>query len=140
MAQRPEWFRQQVEVVAMDGFTGYATWAKQQFPKAVRVMDPFHVGCLAGDKVTQCRRRLQQETYDWWGRKNDLLYKNRLTLLTSMRFLTPRKAKRLEELFGFDESYLQLREAWLVYQDVLDCYADRNRRRGKRKMGRLIDH
>lgn len=140
MAQRPEWFRQQVEVVAMDGFTGYATWAKQQFPQAVRVMDPFHVARLAGDKVTKCRRRLQQETYGRRGRKNDPLYKNRLTLLTSMRFLTEKKAKRLEELFGFDQSYLQLKEAWLVYQDVLDCYADRNRRRGKRKMGRLIDH
>lgn len=79
----------------MDGFTGYVTWAQQQFPQADRVMDLFHVARLAGDKVTKCRQRLQQETYRRGGRKEDPLYKNRLTLLTSRVWLTPKKGETM---------------------------------------------
>ena len=41
-AQSPQ-FRDQVEVVAMDGFGGYKTAATDQLPEATTVMDPFYV-------------------------------------------------------------------------------------------------
>jgi transposase len=44
MARRtPAAWRQGLEVVAMDGFTGYKTAAAEEVPDAVAVMDPFHV-------------------------------------------------------------------------------------------------
>lgn len=57
---RPEAWRAGVEVVAMDGFTGFKTATTDQLPDAVAVMDPFHVVRLAGDAMDQCRRRVQQ--------------------------------------------------------------------------------
>ena len=36
-------FRDGIEVVAMDGFTGFKTATTEELPDAVAVMDPFHV-------------------------------------------------------------------------------------------------
>src|SRR5512135_755494 len=41
-ARDPAW-REGIEVVAMDGFTGYKTAAASEVPDAIAVMDPFHV-------------------------------------------------------------------------------------------------
>jgi len=43
LAARPQAWRDRVEVVAMDGFTGFKTAAAEELPQAVAVMDPFHV-------------------------------------------------------------------------------------------------
>ena len=46
LAARPQAWRDRVEVVAMDGFTGFKTAAirtAEELPKAVAVMDRFHV-------------------------------------------------------------------------------------------------
>ncbi len=60
LADRPQTWRDAVEVVAMDGFTGFKTATTEELPDAVAVMDPFHVVRLAGDALDQCRRRVQQ--------------------------------------------------------------------------------
>ena len=57
LAQRPEAWRQGLEVVAMDGFTGFKTATTEELPDATAVMDPFHVVHLAGDALDRCRRR-----------------------------------------------------------------------------------
>ena len=46
---RPQHWRDGVEVVAMDGFSGFKSAAADELPAAVPVMDPFHVVRLAGD-------------------------------------------------------------------------------------------
>ncbi|MDK9622068.1 transposase, partial [Propionibacterium freudenreichii] len=40
-------WREGIEVVAMDGFTGFKTAAAEELPDAAPVMDPFHVIRLA---------------------------------------------------------------------------------------------
>ncbi|MDK6808467.1 transposase, partial [Corynebacterium aurimucosum] len=62
LKERDPSFREQIQVVTMDGFTGYATAVEEQLPQADKVMDPFHVVHLAADKLTSCRQRLQRET------------------------------------------------------------------------------
>jgi transposase len=62
LAERPDAWRNQVEVVAMDGFTGFKTATAEELPDAVAVMDPFHVVRLAGDALDRCRRRVQLAT------------------------------------------------------------------------------
>ena len=79
LAARPQAWRDRVEVVAMDGFTGFKTAAAEELPQAVAVMDPFHVVRLAGDALDQCRRRVQQDTRGHRGRKDDPLYRSRRT-------------------------------------------------------------
>lgn len=89
LAARPEAWRAGVEVVAMDGFTGFKTATTEELPDATTVMDPFHVVRLAGDALDQCRRRIQQELHGHRGRAQDPLYRARRTLHTGADLLTP---------------------------------------------------
>ena len=82
LAERAQAWRERVEVVAMDGFTGLQTAAVEELPDAVAVMDPFHVVRLAGAALEHCRRRVQQDTCGHRGRKGDPLYAARRTLHT----------------------------------------------------------
>jgi len=77
LAERPQTWRSGVEVVAMDGFTGFKTAAAEELPDAVAVMDPIHAIRLAGDALDQCRRQVQQATHGHRGRKDDPLYRAR---------------------------------------------------------------
>jgi len=80
LADRDQAWRQRVEVVAMDGFTGFKTAAAEELPDAVAVMDPFHVVRLAGDALDECRRRIQQIIHGHRGHQGDPLYSARRTL------------------------------------------------------------
>ena len=42
LADRPQAWRDRVQVVAMNGFTGFKTAANEQLPDAVTVLDPFY--------------------------------------------------------------------------------------------------
>ncbi len=75
LAERPKAWRDGVDVVAMDGFTGFKTATAEELPDAVAVTDPFHVVRLAGEALDQCRRRIQQGIHGHRGRKDDPLYR-----------------------------------------------------------------
>lgn len=57
-------FRAQVEVMTMDGFTGYATAVEDVVPTARRVMDPFHVVHLCSGET----HRVSAVWADKWSR------------------------------------------------------------------------
>ena len=82
LADRPQSWRNAVEVVAMDGFTGFKTATTKELPEAVAVMDPFQTVRLAGDALDACRRRVQQDLHGHRGRTSDPLYRARRTLHT----------------------------------------------------------
>ena len=103
LADRPQAWRDAVEVVAMDGFTGFKTAAAEELPDAVAVMDPFHVVRLAGDALDRCRRRVQQDLHGHRGRTGDPLYRARRTLHTGADLLTDKQTQRLQALFAADE-------------------------------------
>ena len=71
LASRPDTWRERIEIVAMDGFTGFKSAAAEELPGARAVMDPFHVVHLAGDAHDECRRRIQQELHHRRGRATD---------------------------------------------------------------------
>lgn len=75
-------FRDQVEIVAMDGFGGYKSAATDHLPEATTVMDPFHVVALAGIELDLCRQGIQQATQGHRGRTGDPLYGVRRTRRT----------------------------------------------------------
>jgi transposase len=54
LADRPQAWRDAVEAVAMDGFTGFKAATTEELPDAVAVMDPFHVVRLAGEGLSSC--------------------------------------------------------------------------------------
>jgi transposase len=139
LADRPAAWRQGLEVVAMDGFTGYKTAAAEEVPDAVAVMDPFHVTRLAGDALDLCRRRIQQDTCGHRGRKTDPLYAARRTLHTGSDLLTDKQRQRLDVLFAADE-HVQVEATWGIYQRMIAAYREPDRSRGRELMRKLIDN
>jgi transposase len=137
LADRPKAWREGVEVVAMDGFTGFKTATVEELPDAVAVMDPFHVVRLAGEALDQCRRRVQQILHGHRGRSGDPLYGARRTLHTGADLLTDKQKTRLDTLFATD-AHVQVEATWRIYQQMISAYRNTDRADGLRTMSTLI--
>ena len=138
LTDRPQAWRDAVEVVAMDGFTGFKTATVEELPDAIAVMDPFHVVRLAGDALDRCRRRIQQAIHGHRGHKGDPLYSARRTLHTGADLLTDKQKDRLAALFATD-AHVEVEATWGIYQRMIAAYREEDRRRGRELMSRLID-
>ncbi|WMY79475.1 ISL3 family transposase [Citricoccus sp. I39-566] len=137
LADRDQSWRDNVEVVAMDGFTGFKTATEEELPEATAVMDPFHVVRLAGDALERCRRRVQQQVHGHRGRKDDPLYKARRTLLTGAELLTEKQYSRIQDVFDGDE-HVEVEATWAFYQHMVAAYREPDRTKGKTMMQTLI--
>ena len=135
---RPQQWRDGVEVVAMDGFSGFKSAAAEELPDAVPVMDPFHVIRLAGDALDSCRRRVQHQTHGHRGRAGDPLYKARRTLHTGADLLTDKQRQRLEDVFATD-THVEVEATWGIYQRMISAYREPDRARGRRLMQAVIN-
>ena len=138
LSDRPQAWRERVEVVAMDGFTGFKTATTEELPDAVAVMDPFHVVRLAGDALDRCRRRVQQDTRGHRGRAGDPLYRARRTLHTGDDLLTDKQRTRLTALFATDE-HVQVQATWGIYQRMVGAYRQPDHALGHAQMQAVID-
>ena len=138
LADQSPQFRDQIQVVAMDGFGGYKTAATEILPDATAVMDPFHVVALAGAKLDVCRQRVQQQTCGHRGRTGDPLYRVRRTLRTRFPLLSGRQQARLTTVFA-DDNHLAVLVTWSIYQRLIAAYSHPDRRRGKTMRAAIID-
>ncbi len=138
LSERAKAWRDGVEVVAMDGFTGFKTATTEELPDAVTVMDPFHVVRLAGDALDRCRRRIQQIIHGHRGRKDDPLYRARRTLHTGADLLTDQQKDRLAVLFDGDD-HVQVEATWGIYQRMITAYREPDRAIGRELMVKLIE-
>jgi transposase len=138
LAERPTSWRDGLEVVAMDGFTGFKTATTEELPDAVAVMDPFHVVRLAGTALDECRRRVQLATCGHRGRKTDPLYASRRTLHTGANLLTDRQKTRLDALFAVD-AHVEVEATWGIYQRMITAYREPDRNKGRALMTSLIE-
>ena len=137
LGERPKQWRDRVEVVAMDGFTGFKTATTEELPEAVAVMDPFHVVRLAGNALDECRRRVQLATQGHRGRRTDPLYRSRRTLHTGADLLTDKQKDRLAALFAVD-AHAEVEATWTMYQRTVAAYRHPDRRQGRELMAALI--
>jgi transposase len=138
LGQQTRQFRDGIEVVAMDGFTGFKTAATEQLPDAATVMDPFHVVALAGDALDRCRQRVQQDTCGHRGRTGDPLYNIRRVLRTGAELLTERQHQRLTSVFA-DDAHLQVEATWGIYQRMVAAYRNPDRTAAKTELGGIIN-
>ena len=138
LADRPQGWRDGIEVVAMDGFAGFKTATAEELPDAVPVMDPFHVVQLAGDALDRCRRRVQQQIHGHRGRATDPLYRARRTLRTGTGLLTDRQHTRLHALFRSEE-LVEVEATWGVYQRMVAAYRNLDKTAGKRELHAVIE-
>jgi transposase len=137
LADRPKDWRDRVEVVAMDGFSGFKTATTEELPEAAAVMDPFHVVRLAGNALDECRRRVQLATCGHRGRKTDPLYACRRTLHTGADLLTDTQKARLNVLFTVD-AHAEVEATWTMYQRAVAAYREPDRKKGRTMMAALI--
>src|SRR5699024_10737609 len=137
LTQRPQDWRDRIEVVAMDGFTGYKTASTEKLPDATEVMDPFHVIGVAGDALDKCRQRVQQETRGHRGRKGDPLYGARRALRTGADLLSDKQQRRLVDVFAA-EQHAEVEATWSIYQIMIEAYRDPDRGRGHKQLQTLI--
>ena len=135
---RPKDWRDGIDVVAMDGFSGFKTASVEELPEAVEVMDPFHVVKLAGDALDEVRRRIQQETTGHRGRATDPLYRARRTLHTGADLLTAKQQERIVGLFA-DANFTAVEVTWAVYQDIVSAYRTNDGNEGKKLLQSVID-
>ncbi|MBC7442662.1 MAG: ISL3 family transposase [Ramlibacter sp.] len=138
LAARPTEWKEKIQIVAMDGFTGYKTAAKEELPEAVPVMDPFHVVRLAGDALDRCRQRVQQATLGHRGHSGDPLYTSRRTLHTGDDLLTDKQRTRLTALFASDE-HIEVEATWGIYQRIIAAYRHPDKKTGKATMEAVIE-
>lgn len=138
LAARPKSWRDGVEVVAMDGFTGFKTATAEELPDATAVIDPFHVVRLAGDALDRCRRRVQLELHGHRGRASDPLYTARRTLHTGADLLTDKQKTRIEALFATDE-HVEVEATWSIYQRMIAAYRHQDRAQGRDLMTAIIE-
>jgi transposase len=128
LAARPQTRRDRVEVVAMDGFTGFKIATTQELPQATAVIDLFHVVCLAGDAVDRRRRRVQQDLH---GHLLSVGPHERPALprpadLPHRRGPTQREATaRLEALSAVDD-HVAVEATWGIYQRMIGAYRHPN--------------
>ena len=130
-------FRDGIEVVAMDGFTGFKTATAEELPEAVAVMDPFHVVALAGDALDRARQRVQRETLGHRGRSGDPLYGARRTLRTGAGLLTEAQHTRLQKVFTSDD-HVEVEATWSIYQKIVAAYRNPSRFEGKKQLQEVI--
>jgi transposase len=138
LQQQPDAFRDGVEIVAMDGFTGYKSAAVETIDDVVTVMDPFHVVTLAGEKLDHCRQRVQQDTLGHRGRSGDPLYGIRRVARTRATLLNTKQWFRLLDVFR-DDCHAPFEITWEAYQRVIDAYHAPDPIEGKTIMTALID-
>ncbi len=138
LAGHPKQWRDGIEVVAMDGFSGFKTAAAEELPDAVPVMDPFHVVRLAGGALDRCRQRVQQDTLGHRGRAGDPLYKARRTLHTGASLLTDKQSARLEAVFAVEE-HVEVEATWGIYQRIVAAYREPDKKKAKQLMRAVID-
>ena len=139
LSERPQSWRDGVEVVAMDGFTGFKTATTEDLPDAVAVMDPFHVVRLAGDALDQCRRRVQQDTRGHRGRKNDPLYRIRNILHAGAEHLSERQQARLAAAIAADERHDEVWVAYQCAQQVRSAYHQASHGQGRVIAEKILD-
>ena len=138
LADRDQAWRDGIEVVAMDGFSGFKTATSEELPDAVPVMDPFHVVRLGGEALDECRRRVQQELHGHRGRKGDPLYTARRTLHTGADLLTDRQHERVAKLFA-TERHTEVECTWGIYQRMIYAYRAPDRTTGRAEMASVIE-
>jgi transposase len=138
LAARPTDWSKAIEVVAMDGFSGFKTAAAEELPDAVPVMDLFHVVRLAGDALDRTRQRVQQDTLGHRGHAGDPLYSVRRTLHTGAGFLTEKQTARLDAVFAADE-HVEVEATWGIYQRIVAAYREPDKNKAKEMMQGVID-
>jgi transposase len=125
LARRTRWFRDHVDVAAIDPHAGYFKALRSSLPKATITIDVFHAVKLANACVDDVRRRVQRETLGHRGRKDDPLYAVRRLLTRGFERLSDHQLARLEHALRHGDPFDEVGGAWAVKEQLRTVYTAR---------------
>nr|WP_311201122.1 transposase [Brachybacterium paraconglomeratum] len=103
------------------------------------MLDAFHIVKLASAAVDDVRRRVQQETLGYRGRKGDPLYGIRHLLRAGRERLTSRQQNRLAIAFAAHPDHVAVEVTYKCTQDVREAFHQPTLPRGRRLAEQLIE-
>lgn len=131
-------FRDGIRVVEMDAFAGCRKAAGRVVPRATEALDPFHIVALPGEKVTQARCRLHQETTGGRGTRHDPPHRGRRALWKTAGLRADRQQERVSHLLSIGmNAPLKLMHG--VCRKIIGCYKQKDRRRDRGMMAEFIE-
>jgi transposase len=125
LARRPRWFKDHVEVCAIDPHAGSDKALSRSLPRSTITVDVFHAVRLANACVDDVRRRVQRETLGHRGRQDDPLFGIRRLLTRGDERLSERQLGRLEQGLRFGDPFDEVGGAWAVKEQLRSVYAAR---------------
>ena len=117
----PAWLKA-ITVVATDLAESFRAGLSPGLDHATRVADPFHVVRVGNRCLDKVRRRVQNETLDHRGRKDDPLYRIRKLLLTGGERLDETGNARMLLGLRAGDPKDEVLGAWLAKESVRDVY------------------
>ena len=118
LVQRPDAWREQVQVVAIDPSAAFRKALRAHLPAAAVSVDAFHLVKLANDMVTSVRQRLVQQAKGRRGRAMDVSWAHRRLLLRAGDSLSKAALARLRATFRKDDPTDELGAAWGVKEQL----------------------
>lgn len=112
LAARPPAWRAAITHATLDMSGPYRKVFDTILPDAVQVADPFHLVKLAGTKLDEVRRRVQQDTLGHRGRKHDPLYRARKLLVLAQERLGEAGHTKLAGLLAAGDPRGEVATAW----------------------------
>ena len=100
----------------------YRTAYDRVLPNASQVADPFHVIRLANQRLDEVRRRVQNETLGYRGRKHDPLYRTRRLLTAASERISDGGRTRLRGLLDAGDPHGEVRTASHAKETVRAIY------------------
>src|ERR1700712_502797 len=125
-------------MAALDPFRGYATALRTHLPRAVRVLDAFHVVKLGFDAVDQVRRRVQRDTFGHRGRAGEPLYGIRRVLRRGHDHHSDRSWTRLLAGLDLGDPDGEVAAAWIAAQELRLLYRHRDPQRAAQAFTRWL--
>jgi transposase len=126
LADRPDDWRAAITHATLDLSGPYRAVFDTMLPHAVQVADPFHLVRLAGQKLDEVRRRVQNETLGHRGRKDDPLYRARKLLVLASERLDDTAHGKLAGLLTAGDPRGEVRTAWHAKEAVREMYGHRD--------------
>jgi len=122
LTARPEAWREQINWAVLDLSGPWRLAFDTMLPDAAQVADPFHVVKLAGQRLDDVRRRVQNDTLGHRGRKDDPLYRCRKLLAMADERLDTSARSKLLGLLDAGDPKGEVRTAWHAKETIRGLY------------------
>jgi len=138
--QQSDAWKERIRFGALDMSSVYAAVYNVMLPKALQVVDPFHLIQLANRCLDEVRRRVQNEQTGHRGRKNDPLYRARRVLLMGEERLNEEATERLTSLLELGEPGGEVAIAYRIKERLRDFYRNDDPDQARQMLEELTEH